>query len=133
MSLYAMTDIKEVTMWIGKVSRLIEKGLNVEHHREILDQLTSRLAELMNDDVVVVAPIERELTDEEAIEAQVQKTGGTWVKQRNARKRLIKIYNEKLQSEIEKINTEIRALISRPEQEKRELYRLKTNLELMKL
>ena len=67
-------------------------------------------------------------TAEEKIEAEVGKIGGTWVKKRNARNKLIAEHNKNIQKKIDHVSKKIRHLISKPEQEKRSLYALKSQL-----
>ena len=69
-----------------------------------------------------------EKTAEEKIEAEVAKVGGAWVKKRNARNKLTAEHNKNIQKKIDYVSKKIRDLISKPEQEKRSLYALKSQL-----
>ena len=72
---------------------------------------------------------------EAEIEAEVSQCGGTWVKHRNLRNRLVKETNDEILSRIEAIRKEVRILKldGFNEQDCRGLYSNITKLELRKL
>ena len=73
------------------------------------------------------------ITDKEIIEIEVNKVGGTWVKRKNTRNKLVKNHNDKLQEKIDNLRKIVRSMISEKEQSKRDLYRQISELELKKI
>ncbi|MGB0943653.1 MAG: hypothetical protein ACPGUE_14680 [Marinomonas sp.] len=73
------------------------------------------------------------LTDKDIIEIEVDKVGGTWVKRKNTRTKLVKSHNDKLQVKIDNLRKIVRSMISEKEQSKRDLYRKISELELKKI